>query len=340
MRRVDGSLAAPFPYFGGKATIAPIVWRRLGDTYNYIEPFCGSAAMLLARPNPGKVETINDADGFIANFWRATKNDPTVADWCDWPVNEVDLEARHRWLCQRERKAEFLRRMKHDPDYWCAQTAGWWCWGLAQWIGCGWCEGQYVEPDHPDNQGVGVCNGANKLPSLGSAGIGVHRQLPHLEDAGVGEEARRTAVIREWIGALRDRLRNVRVCCGDWGRVCSSKSTTVIHGTCGVFLDPPYSAQAGRDNAIYRVEDQSVAHDVREWCLQWGENPLMRIVLCGYEGEGHEALEAAGWTSESWKAQGGYANIQKRSVAGKQNRHRERLWFSPHCIDDPEKLFG
>jgi site-specific DNA-adenine methylase len=29
---------------------------------NYIEPFCGSAAMLLARPHPGQVETINDAD--------------------------------------------------------------------------------------------------------------------------------------------------------------------------------------------------------------------------------------------------------------------------------------
>ena len=39
-----------------------------GDANKYGEPFAGSAAMLLGRPNVGKVETINDADGFVANF--------------------------------------------------------------------------------------------------------------------------------------------------------------------------------------------------------------------------------------------------------------------------------
>lgn len=43
-------LTAPFPYFGGKATIAPLVWEALGNPVRYIEPFCGSAAVLLARP--------------------------------------------------------------------------------------------------------------------------------------------------------------------------------------------------------------------------------------------------------------------------------------------------
>jgi site-specific DNA-adenine methylase len=44
------TLKAPFPYFGGKSAIAPVVWQRFGDPPNYDEPFVGSAAVLLARP--------------------------------------------------------------------------------------------------------------------------------------------------------------------------------------------------------------------------------------------------------------------------------------------------
>lgn len=43
-------LKAPFPYFGGKRSVAADVWKRLGRPTQYIEPFCGSAAMLLAAP--------------------------------------------------------------------------------------------------------------------------------------------------------------------------------------------------------------------------------------------------------------------------------------------------
>jgi hypothetical protein len=62
----DKSLASiplsRFPYFGGKSAVAQLVWERLGDVDNFIEPFCGSAAMLLGRLTPPKIETINDAD--------------------------------------------------------------------------------------------------------------------------------------------------------------------------------------------------------------------------------------------------------------------------------------
>lgn len=46
----DHLLTAPFPYFGGKRRAAPIIWRELGDPAGYVEPFAGSAAILLARP--------------------------------------------------------------------------------------------------------------------------------------------------------------------------------------------------------------------------------------------------------------------------------------------------
>jgi site-specific DNA-adenine methylase len=34
-------LKAPFPYAGGKSTVADLVWERFGDVDNYVEPFMG-----------------------------------------------------------------------------------------------------------------------------------------------------------------------------------------------------------------------------------------------------------------------------------------------------------
>ena len=92
---------APFPWFGGKRRVANLVWEALGDVDNYVEPFAGSLAVLLERPasHAARCETVNDADSYLANFWRALAADPeAVAYHADWPVNETDLFARHLWL--------------------------------------------------------------------------------------------------------------------------------------------------------------------------------------------------------------------------------------------------
>jgi site-specific DNA-adenine methylase len=76
-------------YFGGKSGACETVWAALGDPDNYVEPFAGSAAMLLGSPEGKRVETINDYDGLVANFWRAIAADAeAVAEHADWPVNE------------------------------------------------------------------------------------------------------------------------------------------------------------------------------------------------------------------------------------------------------------
>jgi hypothetical protein len=128
---------APFPWFGGKSRAAHLVWRGFGDVPNFVEPFAGSLAVLLGRPTAPRIETVNDLDCYLANFWRAVKFAPDqVAEHADWPVNEADLHARHRWLVAQD---EFRRRMKREPKFFDAQVAGWWVWGLCQWIGGGWC---------------------------------------------------------------------------------------------------------------------------------------------------------------------------------------------------------
>ena len=327
------TLQAPFPWFGGKAAVAKRVWRRFGKVRNYVEPFFGSGAMLLRRPLPFEgTETVNDLDGLVANFWRAVQANPqAVARHADWPVNENDLHARHAWLVGRKESLQL--RLEGDPDYFDAKIAGWWCWGVCCWIGSGFCSGSgpwgVAEGEDGSRQLVHLGNagqGVNRqLVHLGNAGQGVNRKLVHLGDAGQGDEPE--TGVYDWMQALADRLARVRVCCGGWSRVCTRTPTT-RHGLTAVFLDPPYGGGVGRDSNLYAHESLTVAADVRAWCVAHGDDPLLRIALCGYEGE-HEDLVGRGWSVMSWRANGGYANQGQRRAP---NNHRERVWFSPHCL--------
>ena len=185
------SVRAPFPWFGGKSRAAHLVWEALGDVANYVEPFAGSAAVLLARPHAPRCETINDRDGMVANFWRAVRAAPAeVAHHADWPVSEADLHARHRWLIgQREGLTE---RLIADPEWYDARIAGWWCWGACAWIGDGWCVAE-----------------ARQLPHLGTAGSWVN-SLSRRGRA-VGTDHVDVESVDGRMRALAARLRAVRV---------------------------------------------------------------------------------------------------------------------------------
>ncbi len=418
-------LKAPFPAFGGKSRVAGMIWDRLGDVDNFVEPFANSAAVLLARPHPPRIETVNDLDCYVANFWRATQHDPdAVAAHADGPVNEADLHARHRRLVLSDEAAAFRNAMRTDPDYFDAKVAGWWCWGLCCWIGSGWCdtsrqdvetakweqrptlwegngkgngvhaggkklddrslilgggEGQYghvvhakgngsaewsQRPQLEDAGGRGVLGDASRpqLADAYSRGRGVHNDN-HLSEAvpllranqsgytgsGVNQErdfgtcAQRRAWLLDWFGRLRDRLRTVRVCCGDWLRVCDSESVTTRLGVTGLFIDAPYRAKLkcgkrSRTAKIYSTDDATgaVVDRVIAYCLERGNQPMMRIAACCYEGEGYEVLLKNGWECVAWESRGGYGN---RSDEGKANARRERIFFSPHCVDLGAPLF-
>ena len=337
-------LRAPFPYFGGKAAIATQVWQWLGEVDTYVEPFFGSGAVLLQAPWPStRLETVNDVDAMLANFWRALADDPeAVAHHADWPVNEVDQHARHAWLVGQ--KASLQAQLEGDPDWYDAKIAGWWGWGICGWIGSGWCSGQ--GPWHvvdgelqrtvsPMGNGIkrqrihlGDGRGVQRqLVHLGGAGQGVQRKRVHLGNAGRGVQRKRVHVdgLMDWFRALADRLRRVRVCCGDWERVLGP-SVTYKHGVAGVFLDPPYGAARERD--IYAHDSLTVAQDVHAWCVANGSHPLLRIVLCGY-GEEHDSLCTQGWRTWRWRAQGGMGN--QGHGRGRAHAQLETCWLSPAC---------
>jgi DNA adenine methylase len=65
----------PVPYFGGKMTIGPIIASMLPEHGHYVEPYCGSLAVLLAKP-PSAHETVNDLDQRLMTFWRVLRNRP------------------------------------------------------------------------------------------------------------------------------------------------------------------------------------------------------------------------------------------------------------------------
>lgn len=309
-------LRAPFPYFGGKSRVAEVVWCGLGPNVpNYVSPFCGSIAVELLRPGgAGKIETINDIDCDVANFWRAVKFDPAaVAAAADWPVNEADLHAKAAGLM--DRVAEHRERMHADEHYFDAERAGVWCWGQSTAIG-----GNWMNPSGR-NALPRICgwvrgNGMHALPSLGHSGRGVHR--------------READDLLEWFSALRDRLRSVRVACGDWTRVLTGAVTGASNTLknmgmtpCAVFLDPPYPAK--RSKQVYTNDDATVGFAARDWAIENGKDPHFRIALCGYEGDFDMPED---WTVYAWKATGGHGNRNPDN----QNRHRERIWFSRHCL--------
>ena len=337
------TVAPPFPWFGGKSRVSDLVWSRLGDVPNYVEPFAGSLAVLLNRPHEPHIETVNDLDCYLSNFWRALQADPDgVAHWADWPINEADLHARHWWLV---RQSGFRERMHAEADYYDVKLAGWWVWGICQWIGSGWCHmPEWQKRPHLGNAGMGVHRPSQQRPHLGGAGMGVHRpsqQRPHLGNAGMGVHRPSQQLphlgnlgmgdLYAYMRALAARLRRVRVCCGDWSRVLGP-TPTVHMGLTGIFLDPPYSDEE-RDGDLYAVDSMTVAHDVREWALEHGDDPQLRIALCGYEGE-HAMPDM--WECVAWKARGGYGT--QRQDGDNENRHRERIWFSPHCLKVTEPL--
>ena len=208
-----------------------------------------------------------------------------------------------------------------SPEYHCPKRAGWWVWGQCAWIGSGWCSGKgpWQSVDGrlvKGNPGMGI---NRQIPHLGNPGRGINRQIPHLGNPGRGE------TIRAWARLLAERLRDARVCCGDWGRVVTPSATAYTNSaTIGVFVDPPYSdADIKRD--LYSIDERGVAEAVRVWAAEAGADPKMRIVLASYDT--HPMPD--GWREVPWIA------ARANCYGNTDNPRRETLWLSPHCLGAP-----
>lgn len=304
-----GKLTAPISYYGSKKKVAPIIWQGFGKLTNYIEPFAGSLAVLLGNPQPAKIETVNDIDARLANFWRAVSIEPdAVAKIADYPLNETDMHARHKWMVSPATD-DFRFKMNTDPNFYDVKMAGWWVWGMGASIPGNWLRTQ----------------GINSMPCLSAGGGGIHGLSQNID---------------QWFAKLQTRLRRVRVCCGDWQKVLSPSLTyknkgLVASDMTGVFLDPPYSFKGGSRTKKVYVQDDDITSQVAEWAKINGDNPKMRVILCGYEGD----YNLPDYTQVQWKTSGGMSNQAIGDSQGKSNAKREVIWLSKNClpIKDPNE---
>lgn len=302
-------LELPFPMFGGKRQIAQDIWDWFGDPENYLEPFFGGGAVLLNRPHPPtpdnpKAETVNDLNGFIVNFWRAVREEPeAVADVLRQPIHESETHARREWLVEQGGEG-FSQQLEDDPYHYNVEMAGWWCWGICCWIGEHWpWAGKRQKP---------------RLSRKGGQGI---LQLKHRDHP------------ERLLNALSDRLRHVRVICGDWSRTISSKSMLKGSGVpCAIFLDPPYSSEYGDVYGGGFDDEGSLPDDVYEWCEAHGDDEDLRIAVCGYP-QNWDAPDD--WYQQTWTTQGGWSKSSPDDNPDAQKQ--ECVWFSPHCIHPDQR---
>ena len=324
-------LKSPYRYFGKKDKVADLIWDHFGEIDCFVEPFFGSGAVLLARPGwtPGlrRLEIVNDKDSHISNFWRALQEDPdAVAKAADWPINETDMHARHLWLVNNR---DELSAKLGDPDFYDAKAAGFWVWGISMWLCSGWCNGTgpWVW-----NENKRIVNKKDR-PDLAQPGRSIARKIPNVSSGSFGVHGKQGG-IQGVMQALAERMRHVRVCCGDWSRLVEP---SIIHnnGVTGLLLDPPYTMSSGRTCDVYGTDDQDVGHAVAEWCRKNQDDPKLKICLCGYEGE----YDMPGWIQHAWHAAGGWSHMSEGETQAKKNAKKEMLWFSKSCLASQGKLF-
>ena len=338
---------APFPWFGGKSKAAPLVWELFGDVEHYVEPFAGSLAVLLNRPHPANrgyhSETVNDLDGLLVNAWRAIQWHPEeTAEHASWPVSEADKHARQIALV-RWREAGLADKLAGSPKWCDTEMAGWWLWGVCVQIGAfaeggPWTvdeNGMIVKIDRKA-EGTGKPGVKRDRPHLSSNGQGVNH--PGTKELGVWSNeptnefySQTMPELIRWFQWLSTRLRHVRILNGDWARTVTNGASKTINvgkgdGHVGIFLDPPYANTANRETGLYASDDLDVAHKVKAWCAENGDDPDRRIILAGYDGEHDYELADLGWSAHEWFTTGFLDS------KGHQ-QDRERLWASPHCLN-------
>lgn len=356
-------LKFPAPYAGGKSRIAHVVWEALGSPNHFIEPFAGSCAVLLAKPDgPAPVETVNDADGLLVNVWRALRYNPDAV-WREIDgVPPMSLEVTARAKRSRRRSPELIARLAadlaEDPEAHDPILAADWIYGSCCTIGSDWAgmmdlgrppkgarEGALPEPGAPGtaamhlgDQGRGVFVAPYTGPSepsvadvqskhVGNAGHGVNGLiLPGLDKA-VRDAAARSQALRAWFQALSARMSRVRIRYGDWTKVLTPAVLSATGGTIGVFLDPPYD----NGESWQYAGGVGCAPAVAEWGREHGHDPRFRIVLAGHFGD----HDLPGWKIHRWSRQGGYGC---QAEGGNKDRHRECLWISPHCVGREDAL--
>lgn len=124
-----------FGWYGGKFSHLDWLLPQLLKCHHYCEPFAGSAAVLLNRP-PSPIETYNDIDGDVVNFFRVLRehSDDLQRAIALTPFSREEfhkaVSGSHRGISDLERARRFYIRARQARTG-LAQTAT-----LGRWANC------------------------------------------------------------------------------------------------------------------------------------------------------------------------------------------------------------
>ncbi|MFA5240472.1 MAG: DNA adenine methylase [Phycisphaerae bacterium] len=124
-----------FGWYGGKYSHLNWLLPLLPKAHHYCEPFAGSAAVLLNR-EPSPVETYNDIDGEVVNFFRVLrdKHEDIIRAISLTPFSREEY---HRAICNTTDELDDVERARHfyikarQTRTGLAQTAS-----LGRWANC------------------------------------------------------------------------------------------------------------------------------------------------------------------------------------------------------------
>ncbi len=292
---------APFSYFGGKRDIAPQVWEFFGARIkNYIEPFAGGMAILLARPNPSLVveerfvETVNDKDALVINAWRAMKhaNPRELAELVETINSQQHLDSFKKDVY--ENYYMLNRLIRSGTERYHPYLAAMWIAGMKNAIG------------------AGFANTADTYSKVS----------PRIVISGwpFGSAER-------YFKYMKYRLKHVNLMCLNWHELVGSPTRTTLQGETATFIDPPYPRK--ERSPCYNEDDGSPSNAAAEWAIETirkDKANKFRIAFCGYRRLYKKKFKAEGWTSISWKGKGYGVQGDGR---GRVNAAEETVWFSP-----------
>lgn len=125
----------PFGWYGGKFNHLDWLLPLLPESHHYCEPFGGSGAVLLNRL-PSPVETYNDLDGEVVNFFRVLREekDELITQIAFMPFSREEyflaISDRQQTLSPLQRALSFYVRARQSRSG-LAQTAS-----LGRWANC------------------------------------------------------------------------------------------------------------------------------------------------------------------------------------------------------------
>ncbi len=201
------AITAIAPWFGSKRNLASRIVEAIGKHTAYWEPFCGSLAVLLAKP-VSTMETANDLHGDLVNLVRVVQHDALSVDLFSRLSRVACSESLHREAAVRYRERGNIPAGEPDLDR------------AADYFLCSWLGRNGVAGTSSYNQGF-----CRRFTKNG------------------GHAAKRFVSAVESIPAWWDRLRNVTILNDD---AFSLLERIEDANGVAIYCDPPYLVKGAK----------------------------------------------------------------------------------------------